>query len=753
MMIFENESPRQFHLQNDEISYVLHVLKNGHLGHLYFGTRLNHREDFSHFQQEAERAGTSYVYEGDMNFSLDLARLEYPVYGSTDYREPALQIEQLNGSRISDFKYASHRIYAGKPELEGLPATYVDEEEEARTLEITLHDRVMEADLILTYTIFKNYNAITRSSKVVNHGREDLNLSRVLSASIDMPDSDYEMIQLSGSWSRERHVKSRRIESGVQSIGSTRGTSSSQQNPFYALKRPNTTEDVGDVIGMSLVYSGNFLGQVEVDHYDVARASIGLQPFDFNWKLEPGEAFQSPEAVIVFSNQGMNGMSQIYHNLYHQRLVRGKWRDRERPILINNWEATYFDFDEDKIVSIASQAKELGVELFVLDDGWFGKRDDDTTSLGDWFYDERKLPGGISRLAEKVTEAGLDFGLWFEPEMVSKQSELFEKHPDWAIQVEGRPMSHGRNQYILDFSRKEVVDYIYELMHDVLSNAPVTYVKWDMNRYMTEISSAALPSDRQKELPHRYILGVYDLYERLIRDFPEILFESCASGGARFDPGMLYYAPQTWTSDDTDAVERLKIQYGTSMVYPLSTIGAHVSEVPNHQVKRITSLKTRGEVAFFGTFGYELDVTNMSEAEKEETKNQIDFYKQHRELIQKGDFYRLVNPFEGTGNDTAWMVVSDNRDKALVGHYRVLARPNDGFHRLYVKGLDPDKKYHVRQLASHEDYNESHSGSTHFGDELMFAGLNLGAGYSGTQAGGIKESGDFSSTLWLIEEA
>ncbi|MGP4077505.1 alpha-galactosidase [Halobacillus sp. K22] len=751
-MILVNENKKQFHLQNDQVSYIIHILKNDHVGHLYFGKRISHSEDFSYLYNEGERAATSYVYEGDLNFSLDLVQQEYPVYGTTDYRYPALHIEQENGSRVSNFTYQSHQIYQGKPELTGLPQTYTEDESEAETLEILLYDSLLQAELVLCYTIFKDYGVITRSSRIINKGPQFFQLDRALSASIDFFDSNYDMVQLSGSWSRERHVKERALESGVQSIGSTRGTSSSQQNPFYALKRKHTTEDQGEVYGFSLVYSGNFLAQVEVDHYDMARASIGIQPFDFSWKLEQGESFQTPEAVLVYSDEGLNGMSQTYHQLYRNRLVRGEWRDQTRPVLINNWEATYFDFDEEKILQIASEAKDLGVELFVLDDGWFGNRNDDTTSLGDWFIDESKLPNGIKDLSEKVTALGLDFGLWFEPEMVSKVSELYKAHPDWLISVPGRGMSHGRNQYVLDFSRQEVVDYIYNQMAAILREAQITYVKWDMNRYMTEIGSGVLSSERQKEVPHRYILGVYDLYERLTSEFPHILFESCASGGARFDPGMLYYAPQTWTSDDTDAIERLKIQYGTSMVYPLSSMGAHVSEVPNHQVRRVTSLKTRAEVAFFGMFGYELDPTKMSEAEKEEVRAQVEFYKHYRSLIQTGNFYRLLTPFEGDQNQTAWMVVAEDQSTALIGYYQILARANDGFKRLQLKGLEPDAKYNIQESHSYEDYRVEPGAMERFGDEIMYAGLNLGPGYSGTQAGGIEETGDFTSKLWVLKK-
>lgn len=712
MPIIFNDTTKEFHLQTNKVSYILIVLQNNQLGHLYYGKKLRHRESFAHLFQVGHRANTNYVYEGNNAFSLDLIKQEYPAYGTTDYREPAYQILQENGSRITNFEYKEHEIYQGKKLLDGLPATYVEDENEATTLEITLYDNQIGVEIRLSYTVFEDFNTITRSTEFINYAKEKVNLTRALSASVDFFDSDFEMIQLSGSWARERHIKTRKLVPGVQSITSTRGTSSAQQNPFIALKRPDTNEQQGEVFGVSLVYSGNFLAQVEVDHYDVSRLMIGINPFDFNWLLETGESFQTPEVVMVYSDEGLNGMSQTFHRLFQNRLARGKWRDQERPVLINNWEATYFDFNEEKIVEIAKESKDLGVELFVLDDGWFGKRDDDTTSLGDWFVDKDKLPNGITGLAKKINALGLEFGLWFEPEMVSKLSKLYQSHPDWIIHVPNRNISHGRNQYVLDFSRVEVVDYIYELMAEILNAAPIHYVKWDMNRYMTEIGSLDLPANRQKEVAHRYILGVYHLYERLTTRFPNVLFESCASGGCRFDPGLLYYAPQTWTSDDTDAVERLKIQYGTSMVYPISSMGAHVSAVPNHQVGRVTSLDTRANVAYFGVFGYELDVTKMDQQEKDEVKKQIAFYKENRSLIQKGKFYRIDSPFAKDGNVTSWMVVSDDQRKALVGYYQLLSLPNTGFDRIQLEGLHPDYEYSIEGVDG-----------TFFGDELLNAGL------------------------------
>ncbi|MBS4175131.1 alpha-galactosidase [Bacillus sp. FJAT-49736] len=735
MPIYFNPNTKEFHLQGGDISYIFTVLKNNQLGHLYFGKKIRQRDSFQHLLTMESRGMTACVFEGDSSFSLDTIKQEYPCYGTTDFREPAYHILQEDGSRITNFEYISHKIFTGKPKLDGLPATYVNSQDEATTLEIKLYDELIQVEITLLYTVFEKMNVITRSATFMNYGKEKVNLQRALSASMDFFDSNFEMIQLSGAWARERHMKTRRLAPGIQSISSTRGTSSSQHNPFIALKRSDTNEFQGEVYGFSLVYSGNFLAQVEVDSFDVARVTIGINPFDFNWLLNSGESFQTPEAVMVYSDHGLNSLSQTYHLLFRRNLARGIWRDKARPVLINNWEATYFKFNENKIMEIAKQAKELDIELFVLDDGWFGKRNNAKTSLGDWFVNKDKLPNGINGLARKITELGMEFGLWFEPEMISKESELYHQHPDWLIHVPNRRLSHGRNQFILDFSRKEVVDHLYKVIASILEEAPITYVKWDMNRNMTEIGSAVLPVERASEVAHRYILGVYELYERLTSAFPKVLFESCASGGARFDPGMLYYAPQTWTSDNTDAIERLKIQYGTSMVYPLSSIGAHVSAVPNHQVHRTTNIETRANVAFFGVFGYELDITKLTSAEKKDVKKQVAFYKKNRELILNGTFYRLLSPFEGEGNAISWMVVSKDQREAIAAYYQILNKPNACLQRIYFRGLKKDIRYKIEGQSA-----------TFYGDELMYAGL-----YIEKQKARKGETLDFQSRLFILK--
>lgn len=742
MSIVFHEKNRTFHLFNDKISYIMAVLPNGQMGQLYFGKRIHQREDYSYLLEMMARPMGSYVFENDRTLSLEHVKQEYGVYGSTDYRCPAVEILQENGSRISDFCYKSHTVSGGKPKLKGLPATYTESDSEAETLTLVLEDKVTGIELELLYTLFAGSGIIARSARFLNCGKKPVHLLKAMSLCMDLPDHDYDWIQFSGAWARERYPKKRRLETGIQSVGSMRGHSSHEHNPFVILKRPTADEFQGEVIGFSLIYSGNFLAQAEVDTHDTTRVLLGINPEWFDWKLEPGEEFQTPEAVMVYTDRGMNDMSQTFHRLFQKRLARGYWRDRERPILINNWEATYFDFTEERIVEIAEKAKEQGIELFVLDDGWFGKRTSERAGLGDWKANPERLPDGITGLAQKVEELGMKFGLWFEPEMVNKDSDLYREHPDWILSVPERRQSQGRYQYVLDFSRKEVVDYIYDRMAEILGSGKVSYVKWDMNRSITECWSAALPADRQGEVFHRYILGVYDLYDRLNTAFPKVLFESCASGGGRFDPGLLYYAPQGWASDDTDAAERLKIQYGTSYCYPISSIGAHVSASPNHQIMRSTPLYTRANVACFGTFGYELDLNRLTAEEQEEVKRQTAFMKKYRSVLQFGSFYRLESPFEG--NVTAWMSVSGDRKTAVVGWYRTLNGINMGYTRVKLRGLEPDSVYRVSA--------DGVLRGEYYGDELMNVGLVTSDADSGELLPGMRPSCDFDSRIFVLEK-
>ncbi len=741
MGIVFNENSGEFHLYNHNISYLIKILRNGQMGQLYFGKRIPLKNDYGYLIENRYRPTTSYMYDGDYSFTLEHLKQEYPAYGTTDFRMPALEILQPNGSRITDFKYVSHKIYRGKPALEGLPATYTEEEQEADTLELLLRDELLRIEMTLLYTIFQEENAVARSVRFENNGGETCQLTRAMSLSLDLPDDEYEWIQLSGAWGRERYVKTRMLQQGIQSVSSTRGASGHFHNPFVMLKRPTADEFQGEVIGLSLVYSGNFLAQAEVDTYKVTRLMIGINPFGFSWQLKPGEHFQTPEAVIVYSAQGMNGMSQTFHRLYRTRLARGFWRDRERPVLINNWEATYFDFTEERLIEIAKTAREDGVELFVLDDGWFGSRCGETSGLGDWWPNPARLPKGIKGLSETIEAMGMKFGLWFELEMVNRDSDLYRSHPDWIIRTPGRHASHGRKQYVLDFSREEVVNYIYELVAKLLREAKVSYIKWDMNRYITECFSESYGAEQQGEIFHRYILGVYRLYDRLNREFPEILFESCASGGGRFDPGLLYYAPQCWTSDDSDGVERQKIQYGTSYVYPISSMGAHVSITPNHQLNRITPLKTRGDVAAFGAFGYELDLARLTAEERELVREQVRFVKKYRKLIHTGTFYRLLSPFDG--NFTAWMVVSADRRRALVAYFKLLNDVNREYRRLFLHGLDESLLYRMT-----EDHVEKGS---FYGSELMNIGMITTDASAGEVPQGEEPCCDFWSRIVVLE--
>lgn len=728
MGITFNSDNKVFHIQGKETSYIMQVHELGYLMHLYYGSTLTHvvPEQFVDIRKRGSFS-PSPTYEDKITTFDDLPR-EYPSYGKGDYRVPAVHMAFENGTTINEFVYKDHNIYKGKPALEGLPSTYVENEDEATTLEITIIDELVQLEVVLSYTLFEEYDVITRHVRFMNKGKENIKLQRALSTCVDFQHNDFDLLHLYGSWSRERHIERQPLMTGIQTIDSKRGSSSHQHNPFVALLSKDATEEHGEVYGFNLVYSGNFMADVEVDQFHNTRVAMGINSFDFMWNLEPDNSFCTPECVMVYSNNGLGEMSRKYHKLYRQRLCRGEFRDKTRPILVNNWEATYLDFTEEKLLDIAKLGKEIGMELFVLDDGWFGKRDTDDCSLGDWYINEKKLPNGLGNIAESLKNMDMTFGLWFEPEMVSPDSDLYRAHPDWCLHVPGRGRSFGRQQLILDLSREDVCDYIIDSVSKILSSVSVGYVKWDMNRNMTEIGSALLPAHQQRETAHRYMLGLYRVLETITSNFPHILFESCSGGGGRFDPGMLYYMPQTWTSDDTDAVERLKIQYGTSVVYPISSMGAHISAVPNHIVDRVTPLKTRGDVAMSGNFGYELDLTALSAEEIEEMKIQVEQYKSLRSLIQFGDMYRLKSPFEG--NETSWMVVSEDKSEAFLGFFQVLAMSQSYRIRVKLQGLSPEKFY-----------RDEFSGETFKGDYLMNVGINLPV---------IK--GDYKSIIWHLKE-
>ncbi len=730
MNILWHSKSKQFHLFNDSISYIMGVTPLGDLGGIYFGAHIHDKEDMSYVVNRFGLPNT--VVDPDTeSYSMELNRQEYPCFGTTDFGSQAFETELSNGSRVSAFVYRDHKITKGKPKIKGLPATYATEEE-AMTLEVYLEDETAKMTLTLYYTIFEKYPVIARHAAFTNNGAEEVKLTRALSACIDLPDQDYEWMQFSGAWARERIPETRKLTSGSVSIESKRGVSSANENPFVIVKRPGTDDFRGEAIGMSFVYSGNFLAKAEGDTFGRTRLLMGINPDRFTWILKSMETFETPEVVIVYTDNGLNSLSASFHDLYNNNLVRGKWKNMPRPILNNNWEATFMDFDEEKVLKIAEKAKDAGVELFVLDDGWFGARNDDTAGLGDWVENPDKLPQGMNGLARKINALGMKFGFWIEPEMVNPDSNLFRRHPEWAFASPGRKSSLGRHQLVLDFSKEEVVDYIYSMLRKVMENAPISYIKWDMNRSLTEVFNADVPANEQGMVYHKYILGVYSLYERLIADFPDILFESCSSGGNRFDAGMLYYAPQAWCSDNTDAIDRIRIQYGTSYGYPISSIGAHVSAVPNQQTGRSVSITTRANVAYFGTFGYELDLNKISDEEFEEVKNQIAFMKEHRELLQFGTFYRLRSPFEK--DQAAWIVVSKDKKKAIFGFYCMRSNVNQlpGF--LKLAGLDADREYTMR-------------GEKYYGDELM----NLGVTLTKLNEADLSTGQDFVSYVEVLE--
>lgn len=739
MSIHVNEEHKLFHLQTAKTSYIFKILENGNAGQLYYGPQIPVKKDYPNLASREEHDCTNTLIVDQSDFQLELIKQEYAGLGKGDYRYPAYQITYPNGSRTSEFEYTGYEVADGKERLKNMPSAFDDQGDDSQTLTVTFKDELANLVLQLHYTVFEKEDVIVRSATFINHGQEAVTLDRALSLQLDLPDHDYDMLQFSGSWARERHLIRTPLRSGIQSIGSLRVASSHQQNPFFALARPHTDNHQGAAFGFNFIYSGNFIDSVEVDQFDTTRVLVGINPDDFGWKLANGESFQTPEAVMTYTSDGLNQMSQQLGAFYQDHLINQHFAHQDRPILINNWEATFMDFNEAKLMKIVDQADKLGIEMFVLDDGWFGHRDDDKSSLGDWFVDQKKFSNGISGFADRVHDKGMKFGLWFEPEMISIDSKLYEKHPDWMIATPGRQGTPARNQYVLDMTRQEVVDYLFEHMSAIIKQTKLDYIKWDMNRNITEMYGAKLPADQQLEFPHRYILGVYQLYARLTEAFPKVLFESCASGGGRFDLGMMYYAPQAWCSDDTDAVERIKIQDGTSYGYTQNMWGAHVSAVPNDQVGRLTSLDTRAAVAYFGDFGYELDITKMAADELATIKKQVAFYKQYRHLFQFGKFYRLDNPDTNNDNVYGWQVVNEDRSEAILTRFQILNGANPAYIRVYFAGLDPEATYTVND------------GEEHFsGAELMNAGYFVPRIMDRTKP--EKDPSDFSSRLFIAKK-
>lgn len=717
--IFYNEKDKAFKLRANNTDYMMKVCEEGYLAHVYYGNKVPD-EDLTYLLRLDESPFTPATNDRDRASFMDTLPFEYPCFGLGDYRESAFKIMDADGMSTSDLRYVSHKMYEGKPKLEGLPATFATEESGCSTLEITMYDKYADIEVVLIYTAFDKLDVITRSAVITNKSEKPFKITRALSACVDFDTDKMDMITLNGSWARERAVERCRLHHAKQLVDSCKGESSHQNNPFVALCDNNADEDKGEVFGFNFVYSGNFYAQAEVTQHKKTRFLMGINPLDFQWLLEKGESFTCPEVVMVHSDEGIGKMSRTFHDLYRNNLIRGEYKDKRRPILINNWEATYFNFDTDKLIDIAKEASKLGIEMLVMDDGWFGHRDSDNSSLGDWFVYEKKLKGGLKYLVDEVNKLGMKFGIWFEPEMISPDSELYKAHPDWAIQIKGRPLTLCREQYVLDYSRKEVRDYVYGMMKKILDSANIEYIKWDMNRQLTEVGSATLPAERQRELWHRYVLGVYDLMDRLTTDYPHILLENCSGGGARFDPGMLYYSPQIWCSDDTDAIERLKIQHGTSMCYPCSAMGAHVSDCPNHTVGRNTPFKTRGHVAMVGTFGYELDVTRIPQEDRDAIPAQIEEFNKFNKLVRTGDHYRIGNMFEDNTWD-AWEFVAKDKSEALFEFVQVLARPNERSRRIKLKGLEPEAYY----------YEESEPDKKISGAALMNAGINIAKMWNG----------------------
>ncbi|TCW62186.1 alpha-galactosidase [Treponema sp. J25] len=771
MKILYHENCQEFHLQNEGLSYVLAILPNGEVGLRYIGCPLDPDRTYGYLERYEGRGMGTHQEGLPFEFCLDWARREYPTSGRGDYRQSALDVSTPKGQPLfPELRYVSHEIQEGKPELLGLPVSYAEKSSDAMTLVLTCIDGAIGIEARLFYTIFGGFPIIARRVEIKNKGSQRVMLRRVMSCACDLDDSRWVWYQFSGAWARERQPFCTPLRPGIQAIGSTRGSSSAQHNPSCILARPETTEDHGEALGVLLLYSGNHSLEVEVGSHGDTRIVAGINPWNFSWTLVPEDRFATPEVLLAYTAGGLGELSRAFHGIIQNHVVRGFWKNRERPILINNWEATYFDFTEKKLLSLAQAARRLGIELFVLDDGWFGRRNDDRSSLGDWYPNPEKLPDGIEGLAQKIVDLGLRFGLWIEPEMVNPDSDLYRAHPDWVVGAPCTKRTLGRNQLVLDMGRPEVVEYLYGVIAQLLRRSSISYIKWDMNRHITEPLSAALPPERQGEFFHRYILGVYELYDRLTREFPQVLFESCSSGGNRFDGGLFAYAPQAWTSDDTDAVERLFIQWGTSYFYPPSTMGAHVSAVPNHQVGRITPLWSRAFVAFFGAFGYELDIEKLSEEEQEALARQVAFYKEWRGVFQFGRFYRLRGPFwtgpaanwmpGGAGgafhlpdNEIAWMSVSADQRRAVVLYFQIRSSPNPPMTRLPLRGLDARRLYRLRVYPARRLAKEwgpeaaiRNNEGLRRGDELMQVGLLFGGdGWAGTGRG------DYAAWLVTLE--
>lgn len=709
MSIIFSEKDNTFILHTKDTTYQMKVDRYGFLLHLYYGRRTEGNMEYLLRYADRGFSGNPYDAGTDRTYSMDALPQELPCQGTGDYRSPAVIVKNTDGSYGCDFRYRGHQIREGKYHIEGLPAVYADEGR-GETLEIHLEDPVTKVQITLLYGVLSHLDIITRSARIRNSGGGKIYLEKVQAACLDWLYGEYDLISFYGRHAMERNVQRIPVAHGAHVIGSRRGTSSHQYNPMMILAGHETTEDAGSCYAMSFVYSGGFKGEVEKDQFNQTRALLGLSDELFSYPLETGEVFHVPEVVLTYSSQGLSKLSHNLHRCYREHLCRGKYKDAHRPVLLNSWEASYFDFHGDSIYELAKQAADLGIEMLVMDDGWFGKRDDDNSGLGDWFVNEQKLGESLGSLVERIRALGLKFGIWLEPECVNEDSELYREHPDWVLAVPGRNPVRARNQLVLDFSRKEVVDYIYEKVCNVLDQGKIEYVKWDMNRSLSDCFSRNTPD--QGRVLHDYVLGLYDFLERLIGRYPDLLLEGCSGGGGRFDAGMLYYTPQIWCSDNTDALDRVRIQYGTSFGYPVSSVGSHVSAVPNHQTGRLTPLRTRGVTAMAGIFGYELDLGSLLEVEKEQIREQIREYLQHEDLIRNGRYYRLTDPFREEAG--AWEFVSEDGREVLVGAVMQEIHGNMTVTYLRLKGLNPGQWY-----------QEQKSGDIFASDALMEAGIPL----------------------------
>lgn len=712
MAIIFNEEKQLFTLHTENTTYQMKADDCGVLLHTYYGKKIP-TYDCSYLitYEDHGFSGNPYEKGNDRTYSLDALPQEYPSYGSGDYRSSALKVRYTDGSSACELRYAGYEILEGKYAIPGLPAVYAEDDTKAETLCICLEDTTHQIRVFLYYGVLENLDMITRAAKIQNIGEKALHLEKAASTAVDFISGEYELQTFYGRHLKERTPQRTAVGHGIYEVGSTRGASSHQYNPFLVLCGKDTTEEHGACYGFSLLYSGDFQGTAERDQFDQTRVVLGIHPGNFSYKLDPGETFQAPEAAMVYSDTGFTTLSHRYHDAYRNNLCRGKFKKARRSVLLNSWEGVYFGFDAEKLVQMAKEAADLGVELFVMDDGWFGKRDDDNSGLGDWVVNEKKLGCSLSELSEKIHDLGIQFGIWFEPEAVSEDSDLYRAHPDWALQVPGKKPVRSRNQLLLDFSRQEVRDHIFRQMCQVLDQAKIEYLKWDFNRSIADIYSAVLPADRQGETAHRYVLGLYEILERLGERYPDMLIEGCSGGGGRFDAGMLYYTPQIWCSDDTDAIERLTIQYGSSFCYPVSTMGSHVSKCPNEQTGRNTPIETRATVAMAGTFGYELDVNKMSLEEKESVKAQIAEFKKYYDLIQDGRYYRLTDPEHNDGCH-AWEFAAKDGSQALVCAVALQIHPNGSARILKVKGLKADAVYEM-------------NGTQYVGAVLMEAGIPM----------------------------